>query len=136
MRSKTKKKIILLFVGILMFLFSCISIMIVIDKNNINKLEETLINNTKVKRIEYANKYDNYYIVMDDKYLYLFNNLYEEVTKLDLSLINSNKNNYDIVYRDKTIMYMNDYKNKNKLIFEYYDVYTYELIDKIVVGGN
>ena len=33
------------------------------------------------------------------------------------------------------IMYMDNYKDKEGIIFKYYNIYTYELIDKVVVGG-
>ena len=99
-----------------------------------NLLDEVIADFGDVKDIEYINRYDNNYIVMDKKYLYLFDDKYEEIDKLDVKDIYENKKNYDIVYRDKTIMYMDNFKNKEGIIYRYYDIYTYELIDEIVIG--
>jgi hypothetical protein len=73
---------------------------------------------------------------MDNEYLYLFNFNYEEIYKIKKKLLYDNKNNYDIIYKDDTIMYMDNYKNKEGIIFKYYDIYTYEVIEEIVVGDN
>lgn len=107
---------------------------------NDNKYNDKLIvgvrKNTDIRNIKYVNKYDNNYIVLDKENLYLLDLKYKEVARLDISLIHKNSNNYDIVYKDKTIMYMNDYKGKEGIIFDYYDIYTYELIDTVVMGGK
>lgn len=110
--------------------------MVVIDNRYSNNIMDDIKENTDIMDIKYINKYDDNYIVLDKENLYLFNLDYEEVARLDASLIHKNSNNYDIVYRDKTIMYMDNYKNKEGIIFEYYDIYTYELIDSVVIGGK
>ena len=110
-------------------------IMVSVDNKYINKLEKIIYENTDIKDIIYINIYDNYYVVMDNDNIYLFNNEYDEITRIKVDLVYKNKNNYDIVYRNKTIMYMDNYKNKEGIIFKYYDIYTYEEIDTIVVGG-
>ena len=121
----------------MMFLFF-IGVIIILRIDNIysNNLVDLIKKNTDVDNIEYVNKYDNCYLVKDSKYLYLFNSKYEEITNINLNLVYENKNNYDIVYRNKTIMYMEDNKNKEGIIYRYYDIYTYELIDEVVVGGS
>ena len=130
------KKIIIIFVSILFILFISVCVMVSNDKKYINRLEKDLLNNTSLDTITYVNQYDNYYIVMDKDSVYLFDSKYEEIYKTKISLLYENKNNYDLVYRDDTIMYMDNYKNKGGVIFKYYDIYTYELIDEIMVGGN
>ena len=110
--------------------------MVSIDKNNINDIKEDIIKNTDIKNIDYVNKYDNSYIVKDKKYLYLFNSKYEEIYKVEIDLLYDNKNNYELVYRNNTIMYMDNYKKKYGVVFKYYDIYTYELIDELMVGDN
>lgn len=119
-----------------MILFVGICIMVGIDNVNINDLEKEIFNNTDIKDIEYVNKYDGYYIVRNSQYIYLFNSEYEEITSINVKLVYDNENNYDIVYRNKTIMYMDNYKNKEGIIFKYYDIYTYEVIDEVIIGGN
>lgn len=109
--------------------------MVSIDNKYINKLEKDIYKNTEVKDIKYVNKYDNYYLVMNKDNIYLFNDGYEEITRISVNLMYENKNNYDIVYRNKTIMYMDNYKNDEGIIFKYYDIYTYEEVDTVVVGG-
>ena len=61
---------------------------------------------------------------------------YEEIYKIEVNNIHKNKFDYDIVYRDSTIMYMDSSKNKDGVKFMYYDIYTYELIDEVLVGGK
>ena len=110
--------------------------MIFFDSRYINDIENRIIKNTDIRDIVYVNEYDNNYIVMNNLYLYLFNDKYEEIYKVEIEDIHKNKNGYDIVYRDNTIMYMDSYKKKNGVIFKYYDIFTYELIDEVMVGGN
>ena len=129
------KKLIIIFISIILFLFIGIWIVVGVDRNSIKDIENDIIKNTDIKKIEYVNMYDGYYIVIDLNNLYLFNNKYEEIFEVERDKIYKNKNNYDIVYRNETIMYMDNYKKKDGLIFKYYDIYTYELIDEIVVGG-
>lgn len=109
-------------------------IMIIIDNKYFNSLKKEILDNTNISDIEYVNKYNDHYIVMDNEYIYLLNSNYEEITSIKISLVYDNKENYDIVYRDKTIMYMDDYKNEEGIIYRYYDIYTYELIDEVVIG--
>ena len=130
------KKIVFILIGIIVFLFISKWIMVGIDNMSFNKLEDAILDNTMVRDVRYINYYDGYYIVMDSDNLYLFNDQYEFIISIKGILMYENKNKYDIVYRDETIMYMNDYKNKDEIIYEYYDIYSYELIDKIVVGGK
>ena len=33
-------------------------------------------------------------------------------------------------------MYMDNYIDKDSIVFNYYDIYSYKLIDSIIVGGN
>ena len=130
------KKLVFLFIGIIVCLFISVLIMVSINNNYIDELEERMYKKTDIKDIKYVNEYDDYYIVMDNDNIYLFNDKYEEITRLKVNLVYKNENNYDIVYRNKTIMYMDNYKNKDGIIFKYYDIYTYEMIDEVFVGGN
>ena len=41
-----------------------------------------------------------------------------------------------MIYKDGMVMYMNDYYKGKLLVYEYYDLYTYELYDRVLVGGN
>ena len=130
------KKVVRIFILIILVMFISIYMMVYIDNKSVNNIKKLIIKNTDVKDIEYINRYDNNYIVLDKKYLYLFNDKYEEIDKLDVKNIYDNKKNYDIVYRDYLFMYMNNYKNKDGVIFKYYDIENYELVDEVMVGGN
>ena len=128
------KKIIMIFIVVIIILFISMCIMVNIDNKYFNGLKKEISENTDITDIVYVNKYNAHYIVKDNEYIYLFNSNYEEITRIKLSLLYDNKKKYDIVYRDKTIMYMDNFKNKEGIIYRYYDIYTYELIDEIVIG--
>lgn len=128
------KKIIMIFIVVIITLFISMCIMVNIDNKYFNGLKKEISENTDITDIVYVNKYNEHYIAKDNEYIYLFNSNYEEITRIKLSLLYDNKKKYDIVYRDKTIMYMDNFKNKEGIIYRYYDIYTYELIDEIVIG--
>ena len=130
------RKIIVFLIGVLIFLFICVLVMVSLDKRYISNLEKEILSNTDIKEVIYINKYDGYYIVKDSDYMYFFDSKYEEIYKVEVSMLHENKNNYDLVYRDNTIMYMDSVKNKDGVIFKYYDIYSYELIDEVIVGGS
>ena len=130
------KKLVFLFMGIILGLFISLLIMISINNKYMEKLEKDIYKKTDVKDIKYINEYDDYYIVMDSENIYLFDNKYDEITRIKVNLVYQNKNNYDIVYRNKTIMYMDNYKNKDGIVFKYYDIYTCEEIDSVIIGGS
>lgn len=130
------KKLVAVFIFIILFIFISICVMVVIDKNNINDIKKEVYNNTKIENIIDVYKYDDNYLVINEEYLYLFDFSYKEVDRISLSLLHSNDNNYQLVYRNNMIMYMDDYKNDDGLVFKYYDIYTYELVDEVVVGDD
>lgn len=130
------KKFIVLFICILLILFIAILCMTTNDNKYTSKLVKDIIKNTDVKEVNYLNKYDNYYIVVDQEYIYLFDLKYDEMLSKDIALVHSNDNNYDIIYKDGNLMYFNDYIKKDVLVYEYYDIDTYKLIDKKYIGGN
>lgn len=119
----------------MVIIFILISYMVYVDKKDSNNLNDVIVKKTDIKKYNYVNKYDNYYIVLTDDYLYLYDNNFLELLKVDATLIYKNNKNYDIIYDGKQLMYFHEYINKNSNIYEYYDLYTYELIDKIVLGG-
>ena len=130
------KKIIICFIGILLVLFIAILYITINDNKYTNNLEKNILRNTSVKRVDYLNKYNNYYIVIDREYLYVFDLKYNEILSKDIMLVHSNNNNYDIIYKDDNLMYFNDYIKDNVLVYEYYNIDTYKLIDRKYIGGN
>lgn len=129
------RKVVTIFICICVFSFLVILYVTNSNEKYVYKLKKEIIKNTDVKEIDYFNKYDNYYIVLDKEYLYIFDNKYVELLRIDKILIHENVNNYDIVYKDNKVVYMNDYYKNKKLICEYYDLYTYKLINSFELGG-
>ena len=129
------KKIIKIFIGIIILIFILILGMVRNNDKNYNKMIKEIENNTLVKEVVYVNKYNNYFIVEDNEYLYLINDKYEIISEIDINLLYKNSKNYDIIYRDERFMYMKDSYKDGKLYYQYYDIYNYSLIDEIMVGG-
>lgn len=129
------KKIIKIFIGIIILIFILILGMVRNNNKNYNKMIKEIENNTLVKEVEYINKYNNYFIVEDNEYLYLINDKYEIISEIDINLLYKNSKNYDIIYKDERFMYMKDSYKDGKLYYQYYDIYNYSLIDEIMVGG-
>ena len=130
------KKIIKVFICTLLVIFGFVLFMNHNDEYYINKLKKNIIDNTELKEISYINYYDGYYIVMDNSFLYLYDNEYKELLSEDQILIHENSNNYDIIYKDNKFIYFSDKIEDNQLIYQYYNLYNYELIDEVLVGGK
>ena len=129
------KKLIKIFIGVLLIIFFFVLYISYRDNRYLNKLEKTIVKKMDIEVIKYLNIYGDYYIVMDDNNLYVLDNKYVELLKIDKLIIHENSENYDIIFNEKP-MYMNDYYKDNKLYYEYYDLYSYEKIDTEIVGGN
>jgi len=110
--------------------------MTVDDSRYNDKIINNILKNTSVKKVNYLKKYNNYYIVMDKEYIYVFDLKYNEILSKDVMLIHGNDNNYDIIYKDDKLMYFNDYMKNDVLVYEYYDIDTYKLISRQYIGGS
>lgn len=125
------KKVIKIFIIIVILLFIMIISVIGIDNRDNKKLINDISSNTQIDNIKYINRYGEYYIVLNDKYLYAINKEYKAISELDKILLYENKNNYDIIYDNELFMYMEEVNN----IYKYYDIYSYELIREVDMGG-
>lgn len=123
---------IVVFGIIIIYLFICYQVWN--DNEDIKKYNKLIIKNTDVNKINYLNIYGDKYIVMDDDSLYVFDKNYHELLDIDRILIHDNKNNYDIVY-DLKLMYQECIEKGNKIIYNYYDIYSYEFIKSVTLGG-
>ena len=130
------KKLGLLLCGIIIVILGLVFYINYNDKSYFGSIKKEITNNTDIKEIKYINVYNNNYIVLNDEYLYLVDDKYNIILEVEEFLIHENRNNYDIIYNDNRFMYLNDVYQDNKLVYEYYDIYTYELIKKVIVGGN
>lgn len=129
------KRIVKIFVSIIVFLFIMIMFMIWNDNRYYDKSKKIIEEECKIDNIIYINKYNDYYIVKDREYLYLINSEYRIISEIDNNLLYENKENYDIIYDDEVFMYMDDEYIDDGVIYRYYDIYSYELINEIKVGG-
>lgn len=129
------KRIVKIFVSIIIFLFIMIMFMIGNDNRYYDKIKKIIEEECKIDNIIYINKYNDYYIVKDKEYLYLINSEYRIISEIDNNLLYENKENYDIIYDDEVFMYMDDEYIDDGVIYRYYDIYSYELINEIKVGG-
>lgn len=125
------KKIIKIFIIIVILLFGMIFFVTEIDNRDNKKLINDISNNTQIDNIKYINRYGEYYIVLNDKYLYAINREYKAISELDKILLYENKNNYDIIYDNELFMYMEEVNN----IYKYYDIYSYKFIHEVDIGG-
>ena len=130
------KRLIIIFLVLMGFLFF---LMLIIIWNN-NRYEDKMIENVSIKcnieDIKYINKYNDYYIVIDDNSLYLIDSNYKIIREMDKNLLYENTKNYDIIYRNGKLLYSDDIYKDGNLIYRYYDIYSYEMIDEILIGGN
>ena len=128
------KKLIMIFIILILSLFISVYVMVFLDNNSVHMIEKEILENTDITDIKYVNNYDDYYIVLDDENLYLLDDSYKQIYKTSSDLINDNKNGYDLIYKNNTIMYMDNYIDDNKLILKYYDLYSYDFIEEVIVG--
>ena len=105
------------------------------DNRYYNRIKKIIEEECKIDNIIYINKYNDYYIVKDKEYLYLINSEYRIISEIYNNLLYENKENYDIIYDDEVFMYMDDEYIDDGVIYRYYDIYSYELINEIKVGG-
>jgi len=129
------KKLIGLFISILVIIYILISYMVYVDRDYYNDMVSMIDKNTDIEEIGYINLYNNYYIVLNEKKIYVLSDKYEIILEKDLSLIHKNDKNYNIIYMDDKLMYFNEKYEDKKLVYEYYDINTYELDRRVFVGG-
>lgn len=130
--KRKKKNIICYIIVIIVIIILILSIFIIPVSRNRGILND-IYSNTVLKNISYYNKSNNYYIVKDDKYVYVFDLNYDKVYSRDISELSASK--LDIVYRRSNIYYEDKVRDKDKLTYKYYDVSTLEEVFDIDVGG-
>jgi len=105
-----------------------------VDKNKKyeNKILNEIINNYDIDDVVYYNKTNNYYVIESNSKIIVLNSKYELVNEILISDIHPN---YDIVYKNNNLMYREKIVNENTINYNYYDIYTYELIMNKKIGG-
>lgn len=122
-------KIAIIIVIILFIAIFSLSYRITKNKDYEEDMLKTIKEKTKTQEnINYVNYYNNYYIYKTDNNVVVLNNEYQEIEKFKISDLAENKNNYEIIYKTKKLMYENSIIEKNKVTYEYYDAKTYKKI--------
>ena len=130
------KKIIIIFICVVVFLF--ISVVYIVNRNNnyLNNILKDIKDNSEIKEdIIYYNKYNNYYIVLTKDNIIVLDKDYQEVYNNNTEKFQDKTKEYEIIYKIDIPMYEETKKEGNKLKYIYYDIYTLEKIDEIEIEG-
>ncbi len=130
------KRIIYIFLGVL-FLF-IMAIMVVTynnDKYVINIKKDIVNNNSDIKlsSIDKVNKYKEYYIISNSHKIFVLDDKYNEVISYNTSSLYKEALNHDIIY-DGNILYVISKVLDNSVVYEYYDVFSGEVVSSLKVG--
>ena len=130
------KKTIILIIALISICFFLVSYLIINNNKYEKKLEQEIKQHYTLENdIKYLNKSNLYYIILTTKNLIVLDEYYQEVFKEDANKINFIDTSFEITYRLNQVMFEIKKVSKNKITYEYYDIYTNELIDNITVGG-
>ena len=131
------KKIFIIIAIIIVIILICIfSLSYTINKNNnyLSSISTKINKHYKLKdKITYANIYGNYYIFTTKKEVFVLNKEYEKVLQEDLYTIKERKENHNLIYKTKQLMYENTITKDNKITYEYYDAKNYKKISSITL---
>lgn len=129
------KKKILILIGIL-FLIAIIFFLIIIppikNDNYQKKLFNNIYENTNLKKIDYVNKDNNYYIIKIDNKVIVLDLNYDEIYSKE----NIRESNLPLVYKRNNIYYEEKIRRKASIEYNYYSTDKDELVFSSVVGGN
>ena len=106
------------------------------NDNYYNNISKSIKDNYANINLYYVNKYNDYYIFLSDENYGVLDGEYNEIMLISKSLVHDNTNNYDVIYKDNKLMYQEEVLDKDKLMINYYDIYTYQLDKTITIGGN
>lgn len=128
------KRIIIIFLSITFILL--ILLLYITNDNYYNNISKSIKDNYANINLYYVNKYNDYYIFLSDENYGVLDGEYNEIMLISKSLVHDNTNNYDVIYEDNKLMYQEEVLDKDKLMINYYDIYTYQLDKTITIGGN
>lgn len=129
-----KKKIII--ISIILTIVIPLSILLypVIKNNNYEKeLLNIIYDNTEYTGITYINKDNNYYILKTKDKVIVLDLNYEE--KLSLNIAELSDSTLELVYRRNNLYYKEKIKEEDKIVYNFYDIYTNELSYTSTLGG-
>lgn len=128
------ERIIIIFLSITFILL--ILLLYITNDNYYNNISKSIKDNYANINLYYVNKYNDYYIFLSDENYGVLDGEYNEIMLISKSLVHDNTNNYDVIYKDNKLMYQEEVLDKDKLMINYYDIYTYQLDKTITIGGN
>lgn len=128
------KRIIIIFLSITFILLMLL--LYITNDNYYNNISKSIKDNYANINLYYVNKYNDYYIFLSDENYGVLDGEYNEIMLISKSLVHDNTNNYDVIYEDNKLMYQEEVLDKDKLMINYYDIYTYQLDKTITIGGN
>lgn len=128
------KRIIIIFLSITFILL--ILLLYITNDNYYNNISKSIKDNYANINLYYVNKYNDYYIFLSDENYGVLDGEYNEIMLISKSLVHDNTNNYDVIYEDNKLIYQEEVLDKDKLMINYYDIYTYQLDKTITIGGN
>lgn len=128
------KRIIIIFLSITFILLMLL--VYITNDNYYNNISKSIKDNYANINLYYVNKYNDYYIFLSDENYGVLDGEYNEIMLISKSLVHDNTNNYDVIYKDNKLMYQEEVLDKDKLMINYYDIYTYQLDKTITMGGN
>ena len=130
------KKIIIIFISLVLLMFFLVLFLVVRNNNYTQSIEKEIKENYQIKdKIKYLNKSNLYYIILTKNNLIVLDKNYKEIFKEKTSKIKKLKQDNEIVYRLNKVMYETKEILEDKIIYNYYDIYTNELIDVVEIGG-
>lgn len=130
------KKLIIIFVCLVVFLFG--SVIYIVNRNNnyLNNILKDIKNNSEIKEeIIYYNKYNNYYIVLTKYNIIVLDKDYKEVYNNSTEKFQDKTSEYEIIYKTDIPMYEETKKEGNTIKYIYYDIYTLDKLDEIEIEG-
>lgn len=138
MKKKYNKNIfkVLIVIGVilLIILFSLIW-PVNSNKDYLEDLFRDIVSNYEIDgKVDYVNIYGGYYIIKTKDKVVVLDKEYKEVFVESNSKLVDNKNNYDLVYRNNSLMYEDAIVKDEEITYNYYDVYTYKFITSIIIG--
>lgn len=129
------KKIIITIIIILVILALSILIIPIIKNNNYREaLLNNIYENTDIQEINYINKDNNYYIIKTIEKVIVLDLNYEEKYTLETSKLHNR--DLELVYRRNNLYFEEKKKEKEKIIYKFYNVETGILEYETSLGGN
>ncbi len=138
MRKRKKRTLLKVIVGILvvvlgLFIWFCVRVSW--NSHYWDRMIGEVQKHYQITDVSYVNKYNNYFIVMNDSYLVVLDSNYHEVMKEDVSKLSDRDKEWNIVYKLNKLMYESRKLEDKKVTYVYYDVYTLERVNAVELGG-